>query len=123
MSVEQYIVDILSGITHKALKLVSNGVPSCNRYAIDSQNQYSRRENIRISCIVEEEDEVLLDKFSNICNAMGVNVNNADIISCHRVGHKARPNIHAPSLYDVQETLNPKFSPTSKHCMASLNFV
>jgi len=64
-----------------------------NRYAIDSQNQYSRRENIRISGIVEEEDEVPLDKLSNICNAMGVNVNNADIISCHRVGNKGRPNI------------------------------
>lgn len=64
-----------------------------NRYAIDSQNQHSRRENIRISGIVEEEDEVLLDKLSSICSVMGVNVNNADIISCHRVGNKGRPNI------------------------------
>ena len=64
-----------------------------NRYAIDSQNQYSRRENIRISGIVEEEDEVLLEKLSNICNVMGAKVNNADIISCHRVGNKGRPNI------------------------------
>ena len=59
-----------------------------NRYAIDSQNQYSRRENFRISGIREEEGENLFDSLSKICTAMKVTVNASDIISIHRVGNK-----------------------------------
>ena len=85
-----------------------------NRYAIDSQNQYSRRENIRISGIVEEEDEVLLDKLSNICDVMGVNVNNADIISCHHVGNKGRPNIPRTVIVRCTRDFKSKFLTNKK---------
>ena len=59
-----------------------------NRYAIDSQKQYIRRENFRISDIEEAEDENLFDKLQNTCAAMKVTLNKSDIVSCHRGGKK-----------------------------------
>lgn len=62
-----------------------------NRYAIDNQNQYSRRENVRIAGIPEEEQEdqkSLATKVTAICAEMNVQLNKDDFVSCHRVGNK-----------------------------------
>lgn len=59
-----------------------------NAYAIDNQNQYSRRENIRIAGIKEGEGEYLSSVLESICEAMNVTLKKTDIVSCHRVGKK-----------------------------------
>ncbi|CAC5376004.1 unnamed protein product [Mytilus coruscus] len=43
-------------------------------YEIDKQNQYSRRENLRITGIGETEHEDVFNKFKELCNAMNVNI-------------------------------------------------
>ncbi|CAC5414121.1 unnamed protein product [Mytilus coruscus] len=57
-----------------------------NSYEIDKQNQYSRRENLRITGIGETEHEDVFNKFKELCNAMNVNIEKNDIVSCHRIG-------------------------------------
>jgi len=49
-----------------------------NTYAIDKQNQYSRRENIRITGLPEND-------FKQLCGKMGIEVKKEDIVACHRV--------------------------------------
>lgn len=63
-----------------------------NAYAIDNQNQYSRRENLRIAGINEEEGEDLFSVLVTICDAMNLKLNKSDIVSCHRVGKKGIQN-------------------------------
>ncbi|CAG2221387.1 unnamed protein product [Mytilus edulis] len=63
-----------------------------NAYAIDNQNQYSRRENLRIAGINEEEGEDLFSMLVTICDAMNLKLNKSDIVSCHRVGKKGIQN-------------------------------
>ncbi|CAC5384687.1 unnamed protein product [Mytilus coruscus] len=57
-----------------------------NSYEIDKQNQYSRREILRITGIGETEHEEVFNKFKELCNAMNVNIEKNDIVSCHRIG-------------------------------------
>ena len=57
-----------------------------NTYAIDKQNQYSRRENIRITGLPENDDVDDFDTFQQLCGKMGIEVNKEDIVACHRVG-------------------------------------
>ena len=57
-----------------------------NTYAIDKQNQYSRKENIRITGRPENDDVDDFDTFKQLCGKMGIEVNKEDIVACHRVG-------------------------------------
>ena len=58
-----------------------------NTYAIDKQNQYSRRENIRITGLPENDDVDDFDTFKQLCGKMGIEVKKEDIVACdHRVG-------------------------------------
>ena len=61
-----------------------------NAYEIDKQNQYSRRENIRISGIQEDEDTDDFDTFKKLCNKMEIEITKEDIVACHRVGNPAK---------------------------------
>ncbi|VDI54368.1 Hypothetical predicted protein [Mytilus galloprovincialis] len=70
----------------------SPGAVRLNAYAIDNQNQYSRRENLRIAGINEEEGEDLFSVLVTICDAMNLKLNKSDIVSCHRVGKKGIQN-------------------------------
>ncbi|VDI07398.1 Hypothetical predicted protein, partial [Mytilus galloprovincialis] len=69
-----------------------------NRYAIDDQNQYSRRENIRIFGIPENEGENLIDIIKDLCKAMKVTVKDSDIVICHRIGSKGQGPSSKPRI-------------------------
>lgn len=57
-----------------------------NAYENDRLQQYTRRENIRISGITEAEGEQLKAKIVNIASDMGLNIDESAINACHRLG-------------------------------------
>ena len=60
-----------------------------NRYENDSLEQYTRRDNLRIFGLEEEEDEnenILEAKVIEVANDMGVNITQSDISIAHRLG-------------------------------------
>ena len=59
-----------------------------NAYENDRLQQYTRRENIRISGITEVDGENLKGKIVEIGVEMGLNVVERDINACHRLGPK-----------------------------------
>ena len=61
-----------------------------NSFEIDKQNQYSRRENIRISGLQEVEGTDDFDIFKGMCEVMEVDITKEDIVALHRVGNPAR---------------------------------
>ena len=61
-----------------------------NTYDIDKQNQYSRRENIRINGLQETEGTDEFDIFRQLCEKMEIIVKKEDIVACHRVGDAKR---------------------------------
>lgn len=69
-----------------------------NTYEIDRQNQYSRRENVRIIGVQETNDENVTDIVLNMMKSLKVDVDHNDIAACHRIGEnrgsgKPRPII------------------------------
>ena len=59
-----------------------------NAYENDRLQQYTRRENIRISGIPEVDGEQLKGKIVELGNEMGLNIVERDINACHRLGPK-----------------------------------
>lgn len=65
----------------------------------DDLEQYGRRNNVRISGIVEDENEDIEEVVMNdISDRLGVEVTSADIDRCHRVGREAPAGKHRPIL-------------------------
>ncbi|CAG2224847.1 unnamed protein product [Mytilus edulis] len=80
-----------------------------NRYAIDDQNQYSRRENIRIFGIPENEGENLIDIIKDLCKAMKVTVKDSDIVICHRIGSKGQGPSSKPRIIMLRSSRDLKY--------------
>lgn len=60
-----------------------------NAYQIDKQNQYSRKENLRIMGMQEVDEEIVTDILQELFDSMKVKINTkTDIVACHRVGVK-----------------------------------
>lgn len=60
-----------------------------NAYQIDKQNQYSRKENLRIMVMQEVDEEIVTDILQELFDSMKVKINTkTDIVACHRVGEK-----------------------------------
>ena len=55
----------------------------------NKNEQFSRRQNVRVTGFVEEENENCEEKFVNLCREkIGLNVNNEIVDRAHRVGKK-----------------------------------
>ena len=63
----------------------------------DKNEQYSRRENIRISGVVEENNENLDEIVKSLSTHLEVELKVEEISACHRVGQK-KPNVSRPIL-------------------------
>ena len=72
----------LSGVVNR----VKAGVRR-NSYDIDRLEQYTRRENLRITGLQEENEEDLNSKLIDIFKAVDVEIENGEF-RCHRVGEK-----------------------------------
>ena len=63
------------------------------QYSLDEKEQYSRRDNLRVSGLPEsdgeETEEQLLSKVCGVASKAGVEVEARDISACHRLGKKA----------------------------------
>lgn len=77
---------LLPAVNVIASKTAICSVVRQNTYAIDKQKQYSRRENIRITGLPENDDVNDFDTFKQFCGKMGIEVKKEDIVACHRVG-------------------------------------
>ena len=66
-----------------------------NEYASDALDQYSRRENVRITGIPEGEgtEENLVDKIIQVASSMGVVIDVSSFNDVHRLGVKALDKI------------------------------
>jgi hypothetical protein len=60
------------------------------KYALDSIEQYSRRENIKINGVKEDEGEDLIKKITKIAEDIDVQINYADISTIHRMGKRSQ---------------------------------
>ena len=58
------------------------------KYELDRQEQYSRRETVKITGLPEEEGEDIEDKVLKLCTKMGCEVKREDISAVHRSGQK-----------------------------------
>jgi hypothetical protein len=63
------------------------------KYERDEQEQYTRREAIRVSGLKEDEGEDLNQKIIQLVDKIGVKIRLEDISVCHRIG---RPNTAMP---------------------------
>ena len=55
----------------------------------NDNEQYSRRQNVRVTGFVEEEEENCVEKFVNLCREkIGLDVNDEIVDRAHRVGEK-----------------------------------
>ena len=55
----------------------------------NDNEQYSRRQNVRVTGFVEEEEENCVEKFVNLCREkIGLDVNDEIVDRAHRVGKK-----------------------------------
>jgi hypothetical protein len=60
------------------------------RFQLDKQEQYSRRESIRIQGIKEEEEEEVEEKVFKMFSDMGCDLKKEDVSAVHRTGKKKR---------------------------------
>lgn len=59
-----------------------------NKYENDKLEQYSRRENLRLYGVKEDQEEDLQQTVIDIAGEVGVQIDKSDINVCHRLGHK-----------------------------------
>lgn len=76
--------------THESSIKNISSVVRRNSYEIDKLNQYSRKENIRISGLQEVEGTDDFTIFKQLCEKIEVDVKKEDIVACHRVGDPKR---------------------------------
>ena len=67
------------------------------QYHMDDKEQYTRRENLRISGLPESEgeesEEELIGKLCSVADKAGVKVEASDISTCHRLGRKVEGKV------------------------------
>ena len=68
------------------------------RYECDRQEQYSRRETVKISGLPEEDNEDVEKKVMDLCRAVGSEMEPKDISVMHRNGPKRRDGAPRPVL-------------------------